>query len=47
MKQGHTYEYVQCARCGRWVAIHWLVRHRKSRCMKGIKAALDAAGGQE
>lgn len=35
MKQGHTYEYAQCARCGRWVAVHWLVRHRKSGCQKG------------
>ena len=35
MKPGYTYVYVQCARCGLWVAANWLVRHRKSGCQKG------------
>jgi len=37
--QGHpvlyVYGYVQCTKCGKWVAEHWLVRHRKTGCRLG------------
>jgi phage FluMu protein Com len=42
-----TYGRVRCQKCGKLVAENWLVRHLKNRCMKGIKAELDAAGGKE
>jgi len=42
MKQGYVYEYVQCGKCGKWVAAHWLVRHHKSGCKKGSKRPQDA-----
>ncbi len=35
MKQ--AYKRVCCQKCGKWVAENWLVRHRKTGCMKGGK----------